>query len=56
VHRPKLIPIPTLKSENDYYTKLECGKRNSALISYQGEIWICGNEKRDKPVKEEEKV
>lgn len=49
---PKEIAIPEFENKNDYITKIECGKRNSAIITKFGEIWITGNYKTDKVVKD----
>jgi alpha-tubulin suppressor-like RCC1 family protein len=33
-------------------TKIYCGKRNSALLTDRGEVWICGNYKTEKAAKD----
>lgn len=45
---PKLIPIPEFSDPKDYIISLECGKRNSAIISNLGELWITGNYRPEK--------
>lgn len=49
---PKEIPLPDFKDPSDYVTKIECGKRNSAIITNEGEVWIAGNYKPDKATKD----
>jgi hypothetical protein len=36
----------------DYVIRIECGKRNSAIITNGGDIWVSGNYKAEKPAKE----
>ena len=45
---PTIIPLPEFANPDDYITRIECGKRNTALISKHGEIWITGNFKIEK--------
>ena len=39
------------RTASDYFIRIECGKRNSAIISNQGQVWVCGNYKADKTFK-----
>lgn len=34
---------------HDYIVDIECGKRNSAFITHQGQVWITGNYILEKP-------
>jgi alpha-tubulin suppressor-like RCC1 family protein len=40
---PKIVPIPEFEDPKDFIFGLDCGKRNSILISNKGEVWITGN-------------
>ena len=57
---PMRIQIPDIRPTGnilvrrgsaDYFVRVECGKRNSAIISKQGQVWVCGNYKPDKILK-----
>lgn len=48
---PKEIPLPEFKDPKDYIVSIECGKRNSAIMTKNGELWVSGNYKPDKIIK-----
>lgn len=45
---PVQMTLPDMDLSQDYITKIECGKRTSALVSHMGEIWMTGNYKIEK--------
>ncbi|CDW91727.1 xpg i-region family protein [Stylonychia lemnae] len=45
---PQQIPLPDFQDPNDFIEKIKCGKRNSAIITNKGEVWITGNFKIEK--------
>lgn len=58
VHEPKQIPLPEINSNDtlfinggkakDYIVSIECGKRHSAFITKNGQLWITGNYVQEK--------
>lgn len=45
--QPKKIPLPTLTYKDDYILRFSCGRRNTAILTKKGELWITGNYKYD---------
>jgi hypothetical protein len=43
-----LIPLPDFSDDKEFVTSIECGKRNSALVTNEGDIWITGNYRIEK--------
>lgn len=43
----KRIPTPELSYKDDMITKVVCGRRNTAILTKHGELWIAGNTKHD---------
>lgn len=54
VQEPKLIPLPEL-SPDDHIVSVDCGKRHSAFITKNGQIWLTGNYIAEKPPAEDRK-
>eukprot|EP00347_Sterkiella_histriomuscorum_P002508 403367880 len=48
---PTVIPLPDFQDSNDYIIQIECGRRNTAILTKEGELWITGNNKIEKVVK-----
>ena len=48
---PKLIPIPEMEDKKDFIVSISCGKRNSAFLTEQGQVWITGNYQPEKLAK-----
>lgn len=46
-HIPKRIPLPELTYKDDYIVGLKCGRRNTAILTKLGEVWIVGNCRQD---------
>ena len=46
--QPKEIPMPEFDNPKDRIVQIECGRRNCAILSRDGEVWIAGNFKGDK--------
>jgi len=44
---PKKIPLPPLTYKDDYILRFACGRRNTAILTKKGELWITGNCKHD---------
>jgi len=46
IKKPKIISLPKFQSPSDYVVSLASGRRNSAVITRQGEVWVTGNYKK----------
>lgn len=44
---PKKIPLPDLSYRDDYILRVHCGRRNTAILTKKGEVWIAGNCKQN---------
>ena len=47
LNQPRKIALPELTYKDDYILRFKCGRRNTALLSKLGELWIMGNWKHD---------
>jgi len=56
--RPTSIKLPKFKDSNDCIKKVDCGRRSTAILSQNGEVWMIGNKivEKEKIEKGMEKV
>jgi uncharacterized protein (UPF0248 family) len=47
INFPKKIPLPELSYKDDYILRFACGRRNTAILTKKGELWIAGNFRHD---------
>jgi hypothetical protein len=54
VEQPRKIPMPPMEIPGDYVVRMSLGRRNLALITKFGEVWVCGNYQKQKVLIKEE--